>query len=263
MRYKLIPTLLFAIGVLNLFAYTTNGPDALWYEWYDNIIYLVAAFMPIVTGLMLLKTSGYKGKINKIFLLIIAALFLWFLGEVLWTIYIMVWDLDPFPSFIDIVYMSAYPLFFVAFWKQYRSNKIIWDNKKIITYLSLAILLLAVTIYYGMYKAYDIESSFWENTFSIGYGLADAVLIIMLLWILMIIHSYQKAKFAMPWNYMLLGMVFTIMADILYALYYEPYEDGIRIYQFMDMLWIIGFLFFAQSFFKFRETIVEAQNRLK
>lgn len=260
-KYKLIPSLFILLGILSVFSYIyaeNPGDNA-----YVQSLYLVPTFLSVLFGFSLLNVSGWKGKKSNIFLLMVIGIGLWLVGDILWAIYILILDLDPFPSYIDIVYLSGYIFLFLAFCKEYKLNKIIWQKKQIVYYAILFSVLTWLTGYYGVYMAYDSEATLWENVFSIAYGIADLILIAIILLILMIVRSYQKGKFTMPWTYILLGMIFTIFADLLYALYYVPYEEGVHLYQLIDLGWIFSFLFFAQGFNQFREIILDVHKKIK
>lgn len=259
-KSKFVPLFLIFLGLISILSYILRPDPST--DIYLNIIYLIPSFLATILGIDLLKRMGVKNKKGNIYLLLTIAVALWFVGESLWFLYKIVLDLDHFPSYIDVVYLAAYPIFFVAFWKEYKLNKIIWTTKKILISSISAVTLTSLTGYYGIYMSYDAEASFWENSFSILYGVGDLAIIFVLILIIMIVSSYQKGKFLSIWIYFLLAMLFTIFADILYAMYYQEYNKGIKIFQYLDLLWIISFIFFAQGFYKANKIIFEIQSNL-
>lgn len=227
-----------------------------------NIFYLLPSFIAIIAGIYTTRIFGIGNTRGNIFLLITLGTSLWFLGDFLFSFYAIVFKTDPFPSYVDCIYFTAYPLLFFGFLKEYRLGKITWTkNKKVITTL-LITLLLVFTAYFGIFKAYSIDNTLWENVFAIIYGLADMVLVIIVAFLMLIAYEYKEGKLFRPWLYIFLSMLLTITADILYAIYFNEYEAGIKLAQYLDMLWIGAYFMLAYGLFLIGYTIKEVQTKI-
>ena len=220
---------------------------------------LLAAF----AAFYVFKKMHFKSARGKVFLFLALGLSLWAIAEFLWMMAVVFWDIKPFPSFIDYFYLLAYPLLAIGFWLEYRMNQINWTMKKAITLSTLSILLVTMTGYFGVYQAYDAGNAFWENTANILYGLGDVVLSILVLLILAIVIEYKRGRFFLPWLYVFVANLLMIGADVLFSLYFKEYEQGIRLYRYMDFLWAGSYLLFAYGFLRIAWIIEEINQEIK
>lgn len=226
-----------------------------------QIIFLVSPLIASICGIFLLRSYGLKSSHGKSFLLITLALGSWFFGDILWAIYTVILEIEPFPSYIDIFYLIGYPLFFIGFLKEVMSGKIKWTLKKVVLPFIVSIILIALTSYFIIYLALDPEASLLANIVSTLYGLGDVVISIIVLLLIVIAYEYKKGKMFFPWVIILVATLFLVVADILFAIFTTPYVEGVRIYQFIDLLWIGNYLLFAYGFFLIGFSIREIQNR--
>ncbi len=226
-----------------------------------SIFFLSSVLFAVVAAFLAIKSYGYNNEHAKNFMWIGAGLVLWFLGEFLWYFFILVLNIDPFPSLADFFYLVAYPLFFIGFYREMKLGKVRW-SKAYITIFGIAFLLLAILVgYFGVYMAYDTEASFIENLVAIFYGVGDFFLIVILIHALFVTLEYKGGKIFCSWLFTFVGLAFILTADILFAIYTVPYESMEKPYYYIDLLWIGGYLFWGYGLFCVYSALQWARSR--
>lgn len=250
-RLSLIFLMLFFISLVVYI--TSSNPTS---DFLTTIFYVLPSF--IVT-LLAFKTAflyGKKSYFGKAMYYLFMGFLLFFIGDLLWDVLLAVYDYDVYPSFVDIVYLSAYPFLYTGFiiiWKNSKVN--ISANYKKYFYSISALLILLVS-YLLIYQAYDGSNPFLENIFGILYGLADLVLIIANIYLILIALEFRKGKYYFTYLFILIGFILMITADILYSIYFDVYEQGGKLYIFMDMLWIASYYLIALGIY-YSSVIIE------
>jgi hypothetical protein len=230
---------------------------------FEVIFYTVAPAIAVWAGWFALTRLGDRGYQSSIILLISIGLFSWFVGEVLWTLFDYVLETEPFPSVADVFYLLAYPFLFIGFMRALRLYQISWTRMKITMVVLLSTLLVAAVSYFGIYSAYDSELSALELVITLLYPIGDLVLVVVGLGILMISLEIQKGKLFVPWLWLGVGMFVTLIADLLFAVYFVPYTEEGGLYRMIDLWWIAGYLAMAYGLYALGDTTKQIQNRVK
>ena len=242
----LISLILFFIITLLVYLFELGGGSN---DLLTNILYLIPPLLAVWAGVYIVRTYGSKNIHGKALTYITMGLGAWLIGEIIWIIFEFILVIDPFPSIADFFYLIAYPFLLIGLIKEIKTGKIEWTPKSRAVILIISLLLTLVVIYFGIYLAYDLEATFLENSIAIFYGIGDIALIIATMLVLMLALEYKEGKLFFCWLYFFIGMALTLIADILFAIYTEPYEAGIGLYYNIDLIWILGYLFFAYSLF--------------
>jgi len=215
----------------------------------------------VIGGFYVLKFYGVRKISSLPILFIVLGILAWFVAEILWIL-LGYLDLSQTLSPADFFYLLGYPLMAAGFWLEIKKGKIDWTPKKILAVSPFLLVLIYFTLYYGVIMSYDGELPLLENVVAMSYGVGDAILSIMIAFILLIIREYRGGKIFFPWLHILAGMVLFVIADILYAVYYVPYVEGLWPYRAFDFIWCLAYLFFAYGFFSLGFLVGDVQKNL-
>ncbi len=102
---------------------------------------------------------------------------------------------------------------------------------------------------------------FWSSLFNILYITGDILLIISCVLIIIILKNYQKGKIFISWLTFMFAPFFMLIANFIFAIFAERYVPGILCYAVMDIIWIIGFLFYSYSLFHIAITTKETREK--
>jgi len=247
-----IGVLLYLIAVF-LF-YTTGVGEMDSGELIVELIFILSPLFAVIMGVLAIKKYTLKSVYGKTFLFLTLGMLCWLIGEAIW-IYFFLTDIGAFPSIADVFYLLAYPLLLIGILHELKDGGLNfkWDGITIgITLLMLV--LVAVTGYYGVYWAYDEEATGTENAVAMSYGIGDIILLVM---VGLLIIKYGAAFFAKSWMLLGSGIILTWGGDILYAMFYEAYEEGLWLATQMDYLWIVGYLLMGFFFYRQMKAIDE------
>src|SRR6185369_5807284 len=134
-----------------------------------------------------------------------------------------------------------------------RIAKVNWKGiakPTLFLFVLVSLLLAALVGYFGIYQAYKPAETLLSNSIAIGYGVGDLLLILVTVLLLVLVWEFRGGKLSRVWLIMFCGFIFTLVADILFAMYRLQYDMQIWFYKsLLDSFWIAGYLLFASAFF--------------
>lgn len=220
-------------------------------DFFNQTAYLIFPVLAAVCGFFVAKIYGFSDANGRRILMIALGFTFWALGDILWYLFTTFLNINPFPSVADVFYLLGYPLVLTGIYLTLHQAQIGFKDLKKISNSALVINVLLVCAliwivsYYGIYQVYDSEAGTLYNFFSIGYGVADLILIIASMFAFTIISVYRGGKLATFWLRMIVGFLLFLIADILFALFDAQYEAGLKPYIYIDLIYIASYLFFT------------------
>lgn len=239
---KIILSFLFAVYCIAvLLAYSTNIiPEESRMVW-ANLLYLIAPLFALAAGIYALRKYGIESIHGKTLLYINLGSLSFFIAELLWVVYEIFFETAPSPSIADIFFFAAYPFFLYGIFNELKLGKILWTQKKILTFAAILAILLSITLYFGVYSAYDPEAAIIENTVSIGYGLVDVVMVGASILLIYLAREFRGGAFYASWTLFSAGIISYWLGDVLYAIFYGQYVAGEFLYRQIDYLWLASY----------------------
>lgn len=238
-------------------------------SFFNQTIYLLAPIIAAAAGIMVVSLFGVRDRAGRDLLFMALGFVFWALGDVLWYIFKLFLKIDPFPSIADIFYLIGYVLIFIGIYKALRLAEVSLETFKKIgrpalaAIIPLVIILILIVSYFGIYLAYDPSADVLTNFFSIGYGVADLILIISSLLVLSIINVYRGGKFASFWACFIIGLCLFLLGDILFAFYGVQFENDLKPYIYIDLLYAGGYLLFAYAMFVKYYTMIAVKKNIE
>jgi len=249
------------ITVLIIFAdiwlYTTQplGEDFYIISDWVIVIYSLAA---VTVGFYAFRLHGMKSIQGKaLFFMIVGGVF-WLLGEFFWAYQEVNLGIEiPTPSIADLFWFIGYPLFGMGLYHVWKITRApVTKSRKYIISMTLVIILMIA----GAYGAYptitDPEMTLLEKGITLGYIVVDFILIVGAV---IIILSFWGGKLVRPWLVILLSIIVSTFADIMYAQVASLYESG----SFFGILWDIDYILAAFGFFYYRQTMKDVMVSMK
>jgi hypothetical protein len=251
----------FAVYIFSVISFLGNGS----FQLLRISLYLLPPFLSVVGGVYAIKTFGLVGLRAKIIILLTLGIIFWFLGEVVWNWFVLI-GISPFPSIADAFYFLAYPFLFFGLLYEFKLGDVTLKriNKSLLILLTaVGTLLGVIVIYFGVFLTYDPQVSILKNVFSMGYGIADLILVLLSTFLVVIIREYKGGKLAIPWLYFLVGLGLTLVPDIIFAMFNNMYDVNLGLTLVMDIMWLLSYIFFSVTFFLFVKNIEDIHSKLK
>jgi hypothetical protein len=187
------------------------------------------------------------------------------MGEIAWSFFTPS-DQKVALSIADILYFAAYPLIGLGLVVEYRLAEVkIGDIRKsaLISSSLVGLSLGVAVVYFGVYLAYDPALTPLTNIVTIAYGIADLFLVIFSLLLVTVVWTYKGGKIALPWTCFLVGLFFTLLSDILFAIFSSEYDSNLYLTFLMDVLWFLSYFSFATSFYLQFDNVRKAKLKIK
>jgi hypothetical protein len=230
-----------------------------------HVLSLLPPLLAVIFGAYATRTYRLGSVHGKSMALMTTSLFFFFMGELFFFLFQFVFHTSPFPSVADVFYLAAYPLLLAGLLKEVSFHTVSWRsiNKLVLVLILLLLMSLAfIVLYFGVFLAYNPGDSVIKNSIAIGYGIADLLLIIPSLFVLNMALDYRGGKLFNSWGLILLGVMWMMAGDILFAIFNNMYAVLTWPYTLIDLVWIASFLAFAYSFFYTAATIKELDSKL-
>lgn len=227
-----------------------------------EIVFLIAPLLAVIGGVCAVRAFGSKSPHGKALSYMTAGIALWFVGEIIWVLFKVVFHIDPYPSIADFFYLVAYPVLLIGVVKEISLGKIEWNWLRKAGFGAILVLVLLVFGYFGIYLSYNPEAVFLDNAIGFLYNFGDVFLIIGAALILMLAFEYQGGRLFTSWLCFLIGMIVMFAADILFAIFTEQYEAIVWLYYQIDLLYIVSYLFMAYALFDMCGIIREAESAI-
>jgi hypothetical protein len=228
-----------------------------------NIIFLFFPLFAAISGMHAVRVYGRKNVHGRSLFFITLGLWAWFVGEALFALYELVLKINPYPSIADVFYILAYPLVLFGIYHELKNYNTEISPLKSLTVSSISILMSIFVFYIMIFPVFNAHESLARNIISVAYGIGDMLLIVGVLHILLLIVDFKGGRLYHAWLYVLIGAIFMLLGDVLFALYSAQYGDGIPQYKLIDLLWIASYLFFSVGLFEMRFIIRDVQKKIK
>lgn len=253
----------FVTAVLILVSYWL-WPTATWALPVQNGVFLLAAFAPVIAGTAAVFSFGAGSTMGRAVSFITLALLTWCVGEYIW-IYFELVGIDPFPSAADVYFLTGYPLLFIGlamvFYYVALHRKRTFGAPQYFFLIVVGTILLIDVIYLVTFVVTSENVPWLENAIAISYGVGDMVLTISALMVLTVAWELHGGRLARPWFIFFIGIILTLVGDLLFTGFAAEYERRETVYlAMMDSIWIAGYLAMAQGLFLLH-TIVQTVQK--
>lgn len=229
---------------------------------FQNVFLGICQLIAVLSGIYSVRILGIKNPTGKAILFFSLGIFVNFIGSSIFAYNDFTSGQGEFPSMADAIILCAYPLFFIGLLTQLRSGlvQISKSNKLLLTLFSL--LLGVVVVYFGVILPFDPAAPFLVNFVQTCYGIVDLILILVFVFVLLLAFDYKGGKLFYPWFYIFIGVLITLLADILFAIFTKEYLAKTSIQTFINLIWCLAYVFYAYGLFKFGVIITEVQKNI-
>ncbi|MEM3770152.1 MAG: hypothetical protein QXG76_03070 [Candidatus Bathyarchaeia archaeon] len=237
--------LLITVGLILIYALQGFYPDFIGV--FSN------AFPPIIAGAAVV-VSGFslerywrkaKGQFSIIWLYFTCGLFLWFIGEAVWTGYTLILGVElPYPSIADVFWISGYIPFFIAL---YLYVKLFGGTltKKMLA--SSMVITAALTILFTSVLLTPVLTA-EENPIAVVMDFAYPILDLLLFSVALLgLIIFRNGKLGRSWLLINIAILMNTCADMLFS-----WTTAQKIYysgHVFDVLFDLAYLFFLMAFY--------------
>ncbi|MDH3278314.1 MAG: hypothetical protein OEL77_07990 [Nitrosopumilus sp.] len=208
-------------------------------------IITVSLTSQIITGIAaLIVARKYRGTrvFGRAYLSLAGAFFSVAIGEIIYNVYLFVFDLDPYPSIADIFFFLLYPftllhlLINIKFFKVGTSLKSI----SVITMLAFVIILVYSYVAYSVIEAFDIDF-FYGLIFISGAAIITSVGIYGVVVV-------RKIPLGKAWILLVCGILLGTIGDVWYQ--YLEILGSYDTSHMVNLFWYSSYLVIIYSLYK-------------
>jgi len=220
---------------------------------FSNILFPTTAGLAVLMSFWILKKyAGHNPKpmFSMAWVCFSSGLFLWFLGELAWAIYILYLQANPFPSFADALYLGGYFPLFLAFFLILWLFQSAFSKKTLILQLCVTIALSATVSFLLVVPIVNSVEDLFTTTLSAIYPVLDIGLFAVAFATLLI---FLKGSIGKAWFLFTCGVTLNVVADLSFAyaelqgFYYEGHP--------FELFWLWGYVAFLLGFYVHRREL--------
>jgi len=211
----------------------------------SNIIFPVYALLPTLSAYTVMKNYGLKSILGYSMFAFFLGLLFWFLGEVVWTIYVLVYGIEvPFPSVADIFYVLGYlPLYFglISYLNVFKDA----FNRKVVSISIIAgLIVIIVTSLLIIPEALISSNNLIEAILAILYPIFDSALIILAMMGAVIFFG---GRIWISW--ILISISFILLGIVEISYYYLELLGLIWEGHPLELIWLWVYIHLAIAFY--------------
>ena len=216
----------------------------------DLIISIVSFINPLVVAVVgFFLAYRYKGSLvfGKSYLFLSLGFFSLFVAEVVYSVYDLVLDIEPYPSMADIFFFAYIPLLIAHL---ILNIKFFQPSTKSITKIWVSIIPITITALYVIFSL----SETGEANFDFYYGsIFVAATSIALALTILGTKIFKEGALGKSWWILLLGILALTFADDWY--YYLEITGDYDLTHPVNILWYAGYWIIAYALLKHKKTI--------
>jgi two-component system, sensor histidine kinase PdtaS len=205
---------------------------------FGDIAPIIIEIIVIITLVYATLRSAYYGKrIQMAWMFITLAFTIFAIGDIIWAIYEIGLNLNPFPSIADIFYLIFYPIFAIGiyFLPKFSFNR----NEKIKIFIDLGIIIATLIVIYMTFIIIPTISNptdYFSNIISLIYVIGDLLLFFM---VLRLLYSKFEDNYT-PILLLGMGILVMIITDTIFS--YQTLHNTYMSGGLLDSGWIISYV---------------------
>ena len=243
-------------GVIALQAFLNLSQDSLDAE--EGMAYLSMS-LPLIVAIasfFVAHRYGLSQVFGKSYLMFSLAYFVFFLAEITYYAYDVIYGIDPYPSFADIFFFAFYPLTALHIIINFRFFKTKTKNWQKVLFIAIpAIIFTAYTFTASdAYGGIDEIIGDDEALFDYSYGLIFvAVAAITLSLAALGAIVFRGGMLGVVWILLLVGILINNIGDVWY--YYLELFEGFDLYHPVNLFWYSSSLIMIYALYKHSKSI--------
>jgi len=220
---------------------------------FSNAFPLVIAGVSVVVSGLALRNywENLESKFSRLWLSFSFGMIFWFISELAWALYTLVFDVKiPYPSVADVYRLVGYAFLFFAISTYIELFRPAISGKMVATAL-IFVLPTSVGIIPSLLLSISAEASAMNMTtliVDLAYPLLDLSLLAQaMLGLLVFTVTELKGKMGSVWLLINAGIIMNVFGDILFS--YTNLQNTYYLGHPLELFFHFGYLFFLLSFY--------------
>lgn len=214
---------------------------------FSNVLFPATAGTAVMASFWTLKkyaAHNPKPKFSASWIGFSSGLFMWFLGESAWAVYVLLLGINPFPSLADVFYIGGYVFLGLALFLILKLFPSVFSGKKLAFLVVVSVSVSTAVGYFLLTPILTSEADLFTTVLSAAYPILDIGLFVLVFSIFMI---FIEGTIGKAWFFLTLGVALNIIADLLFnyaelqGFYYEGHP--------LELFWLWGYIAFFLGFY--------------
>jgi hypothetical protein len=253
-NFRVIGLIFAGIIGFQIFLYLT--PESVEVE--EGVAYLsmAAPLVVAIASFYVAHRYGLSEVFGKSYLMFSLAYFVFFLAEVNYYAYDVIYGIDPYPSFADVFFFAFYPLValhIVINLRFFKSKTGTWQK---LLFIAIPVIIFSAYTYTAevAYGGFEEILSDDEATFDYLYGLIFvAVAAITLSLAALGAIVFRGGMLGVVWALLLVGVLINNIGDVWY--YYLELFEGFDLYHPVNLFWYLSSGIMIYALYKHSKSI--------
>jgi hypothetical protein len=179
-----------------------------------------------------------------------SGLSLWFLSHVVWAVYVLFLQTNPFPSFADVLYLIGYVPLFLALLLTLKLFEIVVSKKTLLLQSGVSFSLLGVVSYLMLVPIVNSSRDLATTLLLAAYPILDLVLFHLAFGALLV---FMRGSMGKAWFFLTLGLVLGTIGDLLFT--YAQLQNLYHAGHVLELFWLWGYAAFLLGIYIHRREV--------
>jgi len=180
----------------------------------SDILFVLVSGVCSVFSYLVLRRWGTGGMMGTARLGFFLGMFLWFLGELGWTVFEVIMNVPiPYPSLADVFYLCGYLPVAVGVMRLLSVFKNQIDRKRILVAIFTAVVVAGLTGVFVLQPLLVESTDLLSGFLDIAYPILDLVILMPCLLVML---TFSGGSMAKSWLWITFGLALTTLADLLF-----------------------------------------------
>ncbi len=229
-------------------------------SYYTHFMTLFSNAFPLFIAGATVAASGFalrnywenlESKLSRIWLGFSLGMIFWFIGELSWALYTLIFNVEiPYPSIADVYRLVGYGFFFFAISTYIELFRTV-ISKRMVAIASIFVLPTSTGIIPSLLLSVSLKASAVNLTtllVGLAYPLLDLVLLAQaMLGLLVFTTTGLKGRLGSVWLLINAGIIMNVFGDILFS--YTNLQNIYYAGHPLELFFHLGYLFFLLSFY--------------
>ena len=229
-------------------------------SYYTNFMTLFSNAFPLLIAGAAVVASGFalrnywenlESRLSRIWLGFSLGMIFWFIGELSWALYTLIFDIKmPYPSVADVYRLVGYGFLFFAIFTYIGLFRSV-VSKRVLATASIFVLPASAGIIPPLLLSISAKASVMNlSTLLVGlaYPLLDLVLLAQaMLGLLVFTTTGLKGRLGSVWLLINAGIIMNVFGDMLFS--YTNLQNTYYSGHLLELFFHMGYIFFILSFY--------------
>jgi hypothetical protein len=216
----------------------------------SDTIETLSALIAAGVAIYVARRYGVKAKISWCFVPFAVGLSLWFVAEIVWTVYRDLLGVAvPYPSVADVFWLSGYPAIILALGAYYRLFAQTTSVKRLLVAAAVSFVFVLLVVAVVIVPSVSLSLDPSTLIVDVAYPVLDVVMLFVSLMLLMLMNG---GGLGVMWYIFAVACILEAVGDMTFSYVTATGMGGASLLNLLNLMYIYAYVLFALGLYEHR-----------